>query len=252
MKIKQKILILTCVGLVGCEKNESALLPRPSEKQLLQLYVIKGPQKSSGPNSLELPDENFFRDSIPMRIQRIQVASLEEAQEKLRVLNARPVDLLFLEPGFPQDAWKQTRMPKVEGRLVVAWQSAEQRADWLNIEVDWSGVLSFLRSLPLLKKGCEISPSGFATAFQKLCPQSGPQRIDFGTSEDAFLKVSLRWKEFMPELIALKKQGSAVGSHLVIDTRSNRMGVQPGDAMRASADREVFIRQYKEWSLKSL
>lgn len=252
MKMKKKYFAWMLLVLVACEKKDGALLPRPSEKQLLQVYVIKGTQGGGDPGGLELPDENFFKDSIPMRIQRIQVATAAEAQEQLQVLNARPVDLLFLEAGMPQEAWKNIRLPKVEGRLVVAWQNSQPRADWLSVRVDWASVLGFLSSFDLLKRGCEISPIGFKPLFQKACPKTGSLRIDFSASEDAFLRVSLRWKEIMPELIALRREAAGNGSQYIIDSRSNRIGVVPGDAMRSGADREVFIRQYKEWSLKSL
>jgi hypothetical protein len=225
--VKKLLSFLFLILLSACEERAQNKVPSPAQKQVLQIYLLTDANEKDPSTSLRFPNQEFFESSIPLRVERKTIQSLEEANETLREWNARPIDILFLGRGKPQESWQGTSLPRASGRLTVAWEAKQPIKEALSVHVLYSSLDSFLKSTKVYSH----------------------KKLSFDSRPDTELEIHLRWEELLPYLLKLRSQENPKA--LLIDAKSGLLEIRSGAAM-SRKDSEAFKKAYKMWSLEQL
>jgi hypothetical protein len=237
--------------LAACSQNHEPAVPRPSERQVLQIYVLASADAGGILGSPQFPSADALSSSLAVRIERKEVASVKEAEETLKVWNARPVDLLFLGSGFAQTAWQQTKLAKAASKLTVFWQTPKPVPGALAVSVDWRAAQDLLLQFSELQTTCRIEPPSLAKIWSSLCKKPGARLLAAGHWPGAWVNVSVKWADLLVEIVRRKNSALAEGQVILVDPRSALLEIRPGEAMTRN-EQKAFEEKHRTWMLNHL
>jgi len=258
------------------EKNQSTKkIPTPGQNTFPQIFVVKTNLKQTN-NPWTFPQINKLTEGLQVHAEEIVVNSLEEATEQFNVLNARPVDVLILEPGLVQEAWLKSSLPRETRRMILVFQPLNSKL-WKDdnrvkiLTVDTKAVLRFAKSFCLHewsfgkgKKGCQfIATDEFKKAYGKelslIENKDSEFLLSIGESRDrtfddkpVHMSVFPNWPELLRRVLR-DRSAQRLSAEYAFDISSSflelryGMGLLEGSKQRQEA--ETFM---KLWSLSEL
>ena len=234
--------------------------PKPGFDHLPQIYVLLDGATAAWKEHWAFPDTKALPDQMTARVESARVSSLPEALETLKVWNARPVDLLILGPGFPQDAWLSETLPRVESRVVLAIVVGDKQPklrDARVVRVSESLVQESLKEFceGFLKSSCATLPKtklGGGDAAKAPLVSLGRARENDDTGRPIYLNLVLQWPEFLRFVLNLK-QSRFVADSFALDFASGFLELKKGSAyVSSAAEKQKFDDFLKLWRLRQV
>lgn len=244
--------------LISCEQSSPSLnAPRPGRNQKPQIYYLK--ERSQASTWWE-PDPVMLQELLGARFDLKIVASKAETQDWLQKWNARPIDILILGPGLPQESWATLKLPINQHRIVLALGSSPA-SNWQNVFPNENEVQKFISALctkAFVPAGCKLIFENQTLVSKNYLFKTGPNLISLGTrflertTEGAPLQLSiaLRWDLFFEDLLKPDQKLYAqptyhlgFGSAYLQTQASKALGNPPNET----------LNQFLEnWNLKAL